>query len=502
MKYLCLFLITLGITVSCEKDIENVGVNLVDNNAFETESISDFDFNSANKNIENVIANNLGTYLLGVYSDKEFGELKASFVSQVSLPYVGETYENTYGDESAIDSVLLSIPYPSTLDTVVGGINQYSIDNFIGNENNEFQLDVFELKTFLNTLNPENPAESAIYYSDKEFLKGDSFYSDTFKLNSNDTVAYIKRYLADGITSYDIDTIKQDNLSPTIKIPLNESLIQQLFIDKAGDSEFESQESFTGFFRGLYVQASSLGNNSHLMSLDLTSAKISVYYSKTLDETEDQDLDGDGVKGETGVRVKKTNTYTLSGVKSSIYERDYTSSKESGMDRLYVQGASGEVSSIELNITDTELEDLRNQNLLITEANITVYVDYNEANSDITPERLFIYNFDETTQITDYITEGESVVGGLLEYDDDDKPYKYVFKITDYISNLLDSSDPADLVTFGIKTYNTTDTPTSSVNTTINNYNWNPKGVVLFNENGDSNGDKKIELEIFYTKLN
>ena len=502
MKYLLLFFITIGITVSCEKDIENVGVNLVDNNTFDSNSKSEFEFITGNQNVENVKASNLSKYLLGVYADNEFGELKASFVSQLTIPSLGDTYASTYGDNTAIDSVLLTIPYPSTLDTVVSGINEYSIDNVIGDEDKEFQLDVFELKTFLNTLDPENPAQSAVYYSDKDFLKGDNFYSGTFKLNPNDTVAYIKRYLEDGITVFDTDTIKETNITPTIKIPLNEDLIQQIFIDNADGDEFSSINNFIHYFRGLYVQASSLGNESHLMSLDLASAKVSVYFSKTQDETEDQDLDGDGIKGETGVRTKKVNTFSFGTVKSSIYERDYSTSKTSGTDRLYVQGASGEVSTIKLNINESELETLRNDELLITAANLTIYVDYNEGNSNITPEKLFIYNFDETSQITDYLTEGEAVVGGALEYDDNDKPYKYVFKITDYISELLNLSDPEDLFTFGIKTYNLTDSPSSTTDTAIDNYNWNPQGVVLFNENGDSAGDKKIELEILYTKLN
>ena len=89
----------------------------------------------------------------------------------------------------------------------------------------------------------------------------------------------------------------------------------------------------------------------------------------------------------------------------------------------------------------------------------------------------------------------------IWERDEDGKPYKYVFKITDFISELLSFDDPTDLVKIGLKVFNPTDTPTSITDTKIRPYNWNPKGVVLFGHS-PSAGDKKIKLSISYTQLN
>ena len=94
-----------------------------------------------------------------------------------------------------------------------------------------------------------------------------------------------------------------------------------------------------------------------------------------------------------------------------------------------------------------------------------------------------------------------TAVGGALERDEDGIPYKYVFKVTDYISELLKSDESINLVKLGIKVYNSSDAPTSSTDVALKNYSWNPKGVVLYNQNASA-GEKRVKLEVTYTKLN
>jgi len=150
--------------------------------------------------------------------------------------------------------------------------------------------------------------------------------------------------------------------------------------------------------------------------------------------------------------------------------------------------------------SNENLTDLRANNWLITDANLTLYVDQN-ASSNIIPEQLFVYNYDENAQLLDVTSEGLLAVGGALERDSDGKPYKYVFKVTDYISELLKSDESIDLVKLGIKVYNSSDAPTSITDVALKNYSWNPKGVVLYNQNVSA-GDKRVKLEVTYTKLN
>ena len=500
LKYLGLFSIVFFTLISCEKEIESIGVNLVDNNTFSTNTATS-EVLTTSKNIERVPTNNLAQYLLGVYADNEFGKIKASIVSQISLPATGENYN--YGKNPIIDSVLISIPYQATLEENGSeGEPIFSIDSVIGNQDEEFLITVYELKTFLNTLDPNNPANPAIYYSDKEFLKGDSpLYSGNFKVNKNDTVSYIKRYLADGITVYDTDTIKLDNSVPSIKLPLDETIIKQLFIDNAARTEFETFDNFSHYFRGLIIEASELASdNSHLLSLNLTGAKMTIYYSRDEDEDADEDLNGNGTNGEQGVRTKQSYDFTFGTlIKANVLERDYTNSKQSGEDRLYVQGAAGSMATVEL-FENEDIVDLQSRNWLVTEANLVFYVDQ-DASSSIVPEQLFIYNYDDNEQLRDVMTEGIGVVGGLLERDENGNPYRYIFKITDYISEILKSTEALDLVKLGVKVYNPTDLPTAITDIKIEDTSWNPKGVVLYNHNTSAE-EKRVKLELFYSEIN
>ena len=143
---------------------------------------------------------------------------------------------------------------------------------------------------------------------------------------------------------------------------------------------------------------------------------------------------------------------------------------------------------------------MRSKNWLINDASLTLFVDQN-ASSNIVPEQLFIYNYKDNSQILDMLTEGPSKVSGLLIRDEDGKPYKYVFKITDYISELLKSGETDEVVTLGIKVYNPTDVPTAVTDLKIKDVSWSPKGVVLYNHNSSA-GEKKAKFEISYTELN
>ena len=394
LKYLGLFSAVFFTIISCEKEMESIGVNLVDNNNFSTDQLLS-EVITTNENIDRIPSSGIAKYLLGVYTDNEFGMLKASIVSQLLIPTTGEDYN--YGENAVIDSVIVHIPFPIIVDS--DGLNKLDTVSMIGNADKEFKLSVYELKTFLNTLDPEDPSKLAIYYSDKEFQKDETpLFSGNFKFNPNDTVSYIKRYMPNAETVYDIDTIKQEDLSPSIKIPLNENMIQQLFVDNAAGSEFTSVDEFSHYFRGLYIEAENLTEEtSHLVSLDMANAKMTIYYSNDEDEDEGEDLNGNDTTGEEGVRVKHEYTFLFGSLKSSVLKRDNTISHTSGDDKLYVQGAAGSIVTVEL-LSNENLTDLQNNNWLITDANLIFYVDQNSS-SNIAPEQLFLYNYEENSQI-------------------------------------------------------------------------------------------------------
>jgi hypothetical protein len=501
LKYLGLCSIVFFTIISCEKEIENIGVNLVNNNNFSTNKDTS-EVITSNKNIVKVPSSGVAQYLLGVYSDNEFGMLNASIVSQLNIPATGEAYN--YGTNYGIDSVLMVIPYQATKeDNLTDGKPKFSIDSVFGNADVAFQLGVYELTTFLNILDPNEPSKPAIYYSDKEFQKGDTpFYLGNFKVNPNDTVSYIKRYMRDDKTVYKVDTVKATDKTPSIKIPLNKNLIKQKFVDNANGAEFQSLDNFQHYFNGFYIEAKELTTNkSHLVSLAMANAKMVIYYSKDEDEDATVDLNGNNVNGELGVRTKQSFEFSFGAIKSNVLKRDPTAPHQSGEDRLYVQGAAGSIATIEL-FKDVNYTDLQKNNWLINDASLIFYVDQNAASS-IAPEQLFIFNYDDNEQLTDIMTEGLAAVGGLLERDATGKPYRYVFKITDYMSKLLSANAPIDLEkkTIGLKVYNPSDNPTAITDVKIREYSWTPKGVVLYGQD-PSFGDKRVKLEISYSKLN
>ena len=144
------FVLLIGI-ISCESDIEGVGVNIVDNGVFEINSYSS-EFISYNNNIDNVKSNQLGQYLLGVYKNDDFGQIEASIVSQLT--------QNTplftgFGDSPSIDAVILSIPYQATrqAEDNDNGSPKFEIDSSRTSVSElVFKLIFFEIKFFLNFL--------------------------------------------------------------------------------------------------------------------------------------------------------------------------------------------------------------------------------------------------------------------------------------------------------------------------------------------------------------
>ena len=82
--------------------------------------------------------------------------------------------------------------------------------------------------------------------------------------------------------------------------------------------------------------------------------------------------------------------------------------------------------------------------------------------------------------------------------DSNGRKEKYIFKITDYVSDLL-SGETNYSPKLKIKTHNASDSPTTGNDTIFKNFSWNPKAVTLFNSSS-INGAKKSTLKISYSK--
>lgn len=505
-------LLIVGI-IACEGDIKEVGVNIVDNELFKSDGYTS-DVIAYNKNIDRRIANGLGQYLLGVYKNEEFGQLDGTIISQL-IP----SADVDFGVDPVIDTVIINIPYYSTyqgdyadgspkyyLDSVIGLQYQTNIlGDTIDVDANPFELKVFELETFLNTLDPTDPSQPLLYYTDDNYdHKTELFYKGDFIPNERDTVLYVDRpeIIEDPENDiYNVDTIKYIDSKPTLKLPLKSEYFTENFLNNP--DIFESLEAFIDFFHGFYIEATPLAiPEASLMSLDLSNAVMTIYYTNTITST-----DADGATVNT--RTKQTANFQIAGVTNNKYTRNYAGSNAetvinnpdivNGDEQLYVQGAAGSMALLELFVND-DLEELRSRNLLITNASLILYVDQS-TDLSIAPYRMFAYNYETNEQLPDILFEGISNYGGTLERDSSGDPFSYKINITDYISRILAQEDPLEPSMLGLKVMNTSDVPENVADVDVEDYSWTPNGVVLHG-NQAANVEKRPKLEISFSEIN
>jgi len=107
------FILLIGV-VSCEKDLEDIAVDLTGKKPFNVGD-SIFEIIAYHKNLDSSRVDNnnpqkLPLYLLGVNYNSTFGSLKSDLITQIALPLLGVDF----GDNAIIDRVVLDIPYFST----------------------------------------------------------------------------------------------------------------------------------------------------------------------------------------------------------------------------------------------------------------------------------------------------------------------------------------------------------------------------------------------------
>jgi hypothetical protein len=502
-----LFLIFSGI-ISCEKDFNDIGTTIINNSQFATNDtileveISMVSIDQVRGDGIGLPAGILGQYLLGVYNNNNYQKIEASIVSQLGIfsnfDVVGGEDTDTTDVHTEFDLAILRIPYQATLTSVNPRV--YSLDSVIGNRETPFTLNVYEIDRFLNNLDPVNPSQGNSYQSNLtsadyspigSALNADMNYQ--FIPSETDTVYYFDRTLKSQETFK--DSIKLANGIPFATIPLNKQKFEE-FMSKYDNAEFDSQDAFNNYFRGILLEAT--GSDGSLVSLSLSDIPPSVelYYTNTVTNS---------TTGTVTDTIQKNDSYQLTGVRNSLYKM--SGSGTASGNQFPIQGTSGTMANIK--IFKDGLAGLQAKNWLVNDASLTFYVDQNTVGFDTiaTPSRLFLYkngvdasNNPNPSVLKDLLSEGPDVFGGLRELSDDKRPNKYNFRITDYVSDLLSGASNYNPV-LGLKVYNPTDSPTTD--TIVNSYNWNPKAVMLFNHlpaDGELEGTRKAQLKISYSE--
>ena len=542
-----LFLSLAGI-VSCEKDFTDIGTGVISNTEFSTgEVVLEVEIiqnNITSVRADNISLNTLEEYWLGVYNTPYAEKIEAGFVSQLSLPsdlVVSEASINDTTTVYSLDKVILKIPYTSVfVSKEADGKSKFRLDSILGNPSIPTELEVYRNGTFINRLDPADPSKensfsSDFVYQEEELLTAVGF---TFKPSAVDTVFYFNRAdrsIALNSTASIQDTLKLSTASslaaPFLAIPLDLDEMKRLFWDKFEDPDFSSSAEFQTYFKGIILKTK--GADGALVPINLASEStpsIDFFYAKTI------------LKG-SDVIENTTSTYSfpLSNARSSTYTMSPASMSVPN-ENFIIQGTAGASATVKiLGVNLLELEnsnpldpileykdkdvnndgfldleelasltdEINQEGLLVNDALLTFYVNtVASPDADILPQKLLIYKNIEMngrvtpTHIEDSYTEFASFGGGLL-LDEDGTPERYNFKVTDYISNLLDGTND-DLPTLELKVFNkVTDLPVNgsgALDVSVKTYNWNPRAVLLLNGDNTTNGVKKAQLKISYTE--
>ena len=512
--------------------------------------------------------------LLGFYTDPVYGESTYNILSQIQPAQTD--FPISFGNNAVLDSVVIDIPYFSTetsrqdVEVEVNGRTvrevaiSYSLDSIYGNQ--PMKLSIFQSDYFLRDFDPSTNNRQ-IYYSDDvqafNSIEGDGtpLYTNDAFLPSPSELILVARTLDqsgnDSITG-------RSRVSPRLRVKLTDEIkdkFQTQFLDQVGSAELSNSNNFLNYFRGIYLKVEKTGGNAgNLVYLDLRDGNISLHYTTDSGGTVD---DGDG--GTTAERAQRTLELNFSNNVINAIDRtplDVTPNgldietellpenqdMVNGEDNLYLKGGNGAFVTIDLfnryietdsngnfildendnpifketpdNPTEndkTELDFLRAQEWLISDASMSIYVNQNAITSgSAEPERIYIFNAETGQTLVDYdadlnVSEIDAVNSrtghlGRLSKDSDGNGEFYRIRFTQYIINLL-NDDSIDNIKLGLSVSQNVniitsafgDTPTTEdeiiPTSSINSH----EGTILYGNASNVPESKQLKLNISYT---
>ena len=213
-KFLILF--TLILVISCSKDYNTIGIDLLNSNTVNT-NVEFYDVKVNQKRIPPFKSIGLPVYQLGQINDPIFGMRESSFITQLSLEQANPVFgiltqeKENDGDstnilvieeEETVKEVFLDIPFfNNTVDTDGDGvIDAYDVDpnDIYSDSDGDGLSDVLERANGTDPLNPDTDGDGIL---DSE---------DTSTINPNE-----------GATIYDIDSLI-GNKDASFKIKIQE----------------------------------------------------------------------------------------------------------------------------------------------------------------------------------------------------------------------------------------------------------------------------------------
>ena len=407
----------------------------------------------------------------------------------------------------------------------------YDIDSIYGNRNSEFTLQVHELTYYLNDYDPlTNFQSSQIYYSNRDYYTegfvGATLFDGRIKLNFDEIRFY---YNEDDPDTPDIDETTQveNRLTPRLRIPLDPNFFQEKLIDLEGTESLLSEISYQKDMRGLIIRTENFSDDLYML-LDIQNAEIKISYEFKDNNTQGtlEDLTDDTIEilernfslslGGAFLNVLKNEVF-----ESSINKRIADSKNNIPTDKLFIQSSRlhGKIrlfSNEDPNVNE-QLNSIRDENLLVNQANLIFHVDPETPVEQYNAQRLYLFNLNNGAPMIDYFSDGSTsnfgtnankgVFGGKLELDENGNPSQYKFNITNHISNIIRN----DSLNYDLGMTVTANIDTPSIIRAINQdedqeiryplaSTLNPLGTVLIGSHPDSlQFDKRVRLELIYS---
>jgi hypothetical protein len=448
------------------------------------------------------------------------------------------------GANPEIDSVYIEVPYfvdaTQTKPITTGG-NTYVLDSIYGEPKAKIKLSVFESGLYMRDKDPVGGLQEDQKYftnqnTDFDNLKVGARLNDDANSSQND--AFFFDPAQRNLTTVDANGKKTNIYSaPAMRLKLNSTFFKNKII-QAPSGKLATNDVFKEYFRGLYFKVEQSGSDKGSLSMiNFAKGTITIKYKEDLAST----------TGGASTRVEKSIVLTLSGNTVSLQEKSNLNSvyetainspnRVLGDDKLYLKGGEGSLAVLKLfgpdlfgedgktgspNGVADELDIIRKSGWLINQANLVFYIDASTMDNSYEPERIYLYDFNNSRPIMDYYLDGTSntiskksklVFGGNINKGATSKRgLNYKISITNHIRGLVKHADSTN-VKLGIVVTEEISIANSSKLRTPNVFLYqapkasvmNPLGTVLYGGKPTSTNpaeDKRVKLEIYYTKPN
>lgn len=506
-KIFCLGLLTTFFFVSCDDDFSEVGSNIVDNPNFEALLFDEAAIEAQTRKLKRVQTNNLSGYSFGFYEDEVYGKKTSNFLTQLSL----SNPDPDFLVDPVLDSVVLTLPYFSTVTDIEDEDYIYKLDSVYGDAPINFSI--YESEYFLRDIDPDNDYENQAYYSDQADLFEQHLSALPLKevsnfQPSNKATIYFEE---NDDEEEGQDTIKS---APSLRIKLPIEFFQEKILDQQGSDVLLSNANFRNYLRGLYFKAESINGDGNLTYFNFNAAQagsnnpaanITLYFKTYLEE--------DYTEEDTA--VSKEYRLDLGPKKVNVFENEYETAPQD--DKLYLKGGEGSIAEINLFPDQNQLDSIREKDWLINEANLIFYVDENQvADNSKQPERIFIYDLNNNRVLDDYIFDASTnennpltsrtVHLGRLSKDENGSHF-YKLRITKLIDNIV--NEDSTNTRLGVSVSQNVNIssllkaefndPAVEIEKVPSTQSISPEGTVLYGPNAATE-QKKLKLKIFYTE--